>query len=45
MKKNSIFPNLIRKYVSPDELDLLKKVVGYGDATQVESGIDLREVN
>ncbi|MEK5039163.1 hypothetical protein [Sporosarcina sp. FSL K6-3457] len=34
MKKNTTFPNLIRKFVSPEELDLLMKAVGYEDAAR-----------
>jgi len=34
MKKNSIFPNLIQKFVSMEELDLLVKAVGYEDTAR-----------
>ena len=33
-KKNTIFPNLIRKFVSPEELDLLIEAVGYEDTAR-----------
>jgi len=34
MKKNTIFPNLIQKFVSPEELDLLIEAVGYEDTAR-----------
>lgn len=34
MKKNTTFPNLIQKFVSAEELDLLVKVVGYEDVAR-----------
>lgn len=34
MKKNTIFPNLIQKFVSPEELDFLGKAVGYKDVAR-----------
>lgn len=34
MKKNTIFPNLIQKFVSPEELNLLEKAVGYKDTAR-----------
>jgi len=34
MKKDTIFPNLIQKFVSLEELDLLKKAIGYEDTAR-----------
>lgn len=34
MKKNTTFPNLIQKFVSPEDLDLLVKAVGYKDVAR-----------
>lgn len=31
MNKNTIFPNLIQKFVAPEELELLIEAVGYED--------------
>ena len=34
MNKNTIFPNLIQKFVAPEELDLLVEAVGYEDTAR-----------